>query len=144
MPYAMVGTLTANGMVGSRAAPSDINDVAFASRLFPRDKRLPIFRSATPPTALALTDGGDHLHYLHAVFPTVTLDFVLSSSSHGLVTEFDANGTGSGTIDLQSAGTNTRWRLRLQRFRSFLCQQPRPVLPRSATLLLAAQRLPVP
>lgn len=32
---------------------------------------------------------------------TFTLDLVLTSSSHGLVTEFDANGTGSGTIDLQ-------------------------------------------
>ncbi len=31
-----------------------------------------------------------------------TLDFVLTSNSHGFVTEFDSNGTGSGTIDLQS------------------------------------------
>jgi hypothetical protein len=31
----------------------------------------------------------------------VTLDFVLTSSSHGLVTEFDGNGTGSGTLDIQ-------------------------------------------
>ena len=30
-----------------------------------------------------------------------TFDFVLTSSSHGLITEFDGNGTGSGTIDLQ-------------------------------------------
>jgi hypothetical protein len=30
-----------------------------------------------------------------------TLDFVLSSSSHGLITEFDNVGSGSGTIDLQ-------------------------------------------
>jgi autotransporter family porin len=33
---------------------------------------------------------------------TFTLDFVLTSSAHGLVTEYDSNGTGSGTIDLQS------------------------------------------
>ncbi|MGA8619576.1 MAG: hypothetical protein WB660_13800 [Candidatus Sulfotelmatobacter sp.] len=31
-----------------------------------------------------------------------TLDFVLISNAHGFVTEFDSNGTGSGTIDLQS------------------------------------------
>lgn len=31
------------------------------------------------------------------------LDFVLTSNSHGLVTEFDNNGTGSGTLDLQTA-----------------------------------------
>jgi hypothetical protein len=35
-----------------------------------------------------------------------TLDFVLTSNSHGLVTEFDSNGTGSGTIDLQTAVTS--------------------------------------
>jgi hypothetical protein len=33
----------------------------------------------------------------------VTLDFVLTSNSHGLVTEFDNSGTGSGTLDLQPA-----------------------------------------
>ena len=33
----------------------------------------------------------------------ITLDFVLSSSQHGLVTEFDQNGSGSGTLDLQSS-----------------------------------------
>lgn len=34
---------------------------------------------------------------------TMAFDFVLSSSAHGLLTEFDNNGTGSGTIDLQTA-----------------------------------------
>jgi hypothetical protein len=32
---------------------------------------------------------------------SITFDFVLSSSSHGLVTEFDGSGSGSGTLDLQ-------------------------------------------
>lgn len=32
-----------------------------------------------------------------------TFDFVLTSTSHGLITEFDSNGSGSGTIDLQSS-----------------------------------------
>jgi len=31
----------------------------------------------------------------------IDVDFVLISSSHGLITRFDQNGTGSGTIDLQ-------------------------------------------
>ncbi|MGA9528807.1 MAG: hypothetical protein WBS24_11890 [Terriglobales bacterium] len=41
---------------------------------------------------------------------STTLDFVLAggptsgASTHGLVTEFDGNGTGSGTLDLQNAG----------------------------------------
>jgi len=33
------------------------------------------------------------------------LDLVLTSSSHGLITEYDSNGSGSGTIDLQTALT---------------------------------------
>jgi hypothetical protein len=33
---------------------------------------------------------------------TFTLDLVLMSNSHGFVTEYDVNGTGSGTIDLQT------------------------------------------
>lgn len=39
---------------------------------------------------------------------TFVLDVVLTSNSHGLVTEFDGNGTGSGTIDLQSAVSQAR------------------------------------
>ena len=35
----------------------------------------------------------------------VDVDFVLTSSSHGLIIRFDGNGTGSGTIDLQSSAT---------------------------------------
>jgi len=33
---------------------------------------------------------------------TVMLDFALASSSNGVVTEYDTNGSGSGTLDLQS------------------------------------------
>jgi len=39
---------------------------------------------------------------LNTAAGVVTLDFVLTSSSHGLVTEFDGSGSGSGTIDLQA------------------------------------------
>ncbi len=38
-------------------------------------------------------------------FGDIILDFVLQNSSHGLVTEFDGNASGSGTLDLQSAAT---------------------------------------
>jgi hypothetical protein len=36
----------------------------------------------------------------------VTLDFVLTSSSHGLIIRFDNNGTGSGTIDSQPSSVS--------------------------------------
>jgi hypothetical protein len=39
---------------------------------------------------------------------TFTLDLVLTTSSHGLVTEYDSNGTGSGTIDLQTPVSQTQ------------------------------------
>jgi len=35
----------------------------------------------------------------------LAFDFVLQNSSHGLITEFDGNATGSGTLDLQSTAT---------------------------------------
>jgi hypothetical protein len=38
---------------------------------------------------------------------TIILDFVLSSGQHGLVTEFDGNGSGSGSLDLQSSPAQT-------------------------------------
>lgn len=37
--------------------------------------------------------------------PNIVLDFVLSSTQGGLVTEFDNNGSGSGTLDLQTSVT---------------------------------------
>ena len=40
--------------------------------------------------------------------PTIVLDFVLSSSQGGMVTEFDNNGSGSGTLDLQSSVTQSQ------------------------------------
>lgn len=34
---------------------------------------------------------------------SIGIDFVLTSTSHGLITRFDGNGTGSGTLDLQDS-----------------------------------------
>jgi len=50
-------------------------------------------------------DGRGQLHLTNTVLGTVTLDFVLQSTSHGSITEFDSNGSGSGTIDLQNSPT---------------------------------------
>ncbi|MFZ0419607.1 MAG: hypothetical protein WAM04_16020 [Candidatus Sulfotelmatobacter sp.] len=104
-PYAMVGTLTANGSGGITGGTIDINDVAFFE-----DYPTPLTAADLPIGNASYgvsVDGRGKITFTtsNAVFPTVTLDFVLSSSSHGLVTEFDAYGTGSGTIDLESAGT---------------------------------------
>lgn len=49
-----------------------------------------------------ITSDGRGQTTLNTAIGTIGLDFVLTSTTHGLVTEFDANGTGSGTIDQQS------------------------------------------
>ena len=42
-----------------------------------------------------------------SAFGSVTFEFVLQNSSHGFITEFDGNASGSGTIDAQAAATPT-------------------------------------
>ena len=73
--------------------------------------------TAGPVKQLAITGGsysvgvdGRGKASLSAATPfgsSIELDFVLSSSQGGLVTEFDANGSGSGTLDLQSSPAQT-------------------------------------
>ena len=102
-PYAMVGTFTANGSGGNgkggiTAGTFDINDAA----------------SGTAPAALISSsstysigqDGrGEAMIGTNiSTLPNIIFDFVLTSSSHGLITEFDSFGSGSGTLDLQASG----------------------------------------
>jgi hypothetical protein len=107
-PYAVVGTFTANGSGGITGGTLDMNDAEFAS-----------VSPAIAPLANASISGNSSYHVgvdgrgqatLNVSTPfgsKILLDFVLEDASHGLVTEFDGNvtGTGSGTLDLQSAGT---------------------------------------
>jgi len=95
----MVGSLAANGSGGVTGGTVDIfsADVVAAAQ--------PITGGNYKITA----DGRGQLNFNTTVITangntgaTFTLDFVLISNSHGLVTEYDINGTGSGTIDLQS------------------------------------------
>jgi hypothetical protein len=58
------------------------------------------------PSYIISADGRGQINFGVTVTGTngptsFTFDFVLASTSHGLITEFDANGSGSGTIDLQ-------------------------------------------
>jgi hypothetical protein len=107
-PYAVVGTIAANGSGGNNkgaitGGTIDINDSEF-----------------TPAPGLAINSNGSYSvgtdgrgQFTIATTTsnpfnnfgngTMVFDFVLSSSSHGLITQFDGNGSGSGTIDLQTA-----------------------------------------
>jgi hypothetical protein len=89
----IAGTVVANGSGGITGGTIDIvgPDVTQAA---------PVAQPITGGSYSVSADGRGKI-----TLPLVTLDFVLTSSSHGLITEFDGNGSGSGTIDLQSTVT---------------------------------------
>jgi hypothetical protein len=107
-PYAIVGTFIADGKGGDNSITGgtiDINDSdtqEFTSG--------PIagatvnnngFYSVTADGRGQLTIGTNI-----SGLGNLTFDFVLSTSSHGLISEFDTFGSGSGTIDLQASGVS--------------------------------------
>jgi len=105
VPYAIVGSFTANGSGGNglggiTGGTLDLND--------PGVPTLVSNAAITSGSNYKVNvDGrGQATLITSTAFGTITLDFVLQDSSHGLVTEFDNNGTGSGTIDVQTAGTS--------------------------------------
>jgi hypothetical protein len=107
-PYAMVGTLTANGQGGSNSITGgtlDINDSD--TSLFTTG---PIANASVNNNGFYSVgqDGRGQATIGTSItgLGNLTFDFVLSSSFHGLITEFDTFGTGSGTLDLQSSGVS--------------------------------------
>jgi hypothetical protein len=103
-PYAMMGTLTANGSGGITGGTLDINDVDTAE--FTTG---PIADASISNSKYSVSVDGRGQATMGtniSGFPNITLDFVLSSNSDGLVTEFDTFGSGSGTLDLQAAGVS--------------------------------------
>ncbi len=100
----MAGSLTADGGGSIRGGIVDlIGGTAGVSS--------PAARPITGGSYTVGTDGRGQIDFdttTRTGAVTITLDFVLTSSSHGLITEFDSNGTGSGTIDLQTAITQSQ------------------------------------
>lgn len=97
----MVGTFTACGCAGGTISTGvvDMNDPNFTA---------PVKHLAITGGSYSVGVDGRGKATLSAATPfgnTIVLDFVLSSTQGGLVTEFDNNGSGSGTLDLQSAVT---------------------------------------
>ena len=103
--FAVAGTLVADGNGNIKTGSTiDINDPALGAALGTSN----VLTGAAATGSYTVTpDGRGH--------GTITasasghnvqfgLDFVLMSGSHGLITRFDGNGTGSGTIDLQASG----------------------------------------
>lgn len=93
--FAMVGSITADGGGNITGGSVDINDPNIGG-FFPAQAISPTTYSITP-------DGRGFISKLVTPSGTFGLDFVLTSKSHGLISRFDALGSGSGTIDLQTS-----------------------------------------
>ncbi|MGA7754247.1 MAG: hypothetical protein WCB05_15545 [Candidatus Sulfotelmatobacter sp.] len=100
-PYAVAGTITANGTGGITSGAIDMNDVEFTAPV----ANLAVGSNSTYKVSV---DGRGQatLNVTTPLGNSIVLDFVLQDSSHGLVTEFDNTATGSGTIDAQTASVS--------------------------------------
>jgi hypothetical protein len=95
----MVGTFAANGSGGITGGTVDMSDPAFS----PATVKVSITGGK-----YSLTADGRGQASLSANTPfanSIGVDLVLVSSSHGSIAEFDGNGTGGGTLDLQTSAT---------------------------------------
>jgi len=98
-PFAMAGTFTACGCTAGTisAGTVDLSDISSTGSAL----------AINSGTYSVGTDGRGTASLIIAISSSttypVTLDFALTSSSHGLIIRYDQNGTGSGSIDLQSA-----------------------------------------
>ncbi len=104
-PYAMVGTFTASGSGGNgqgaiTGGTLDLNDPGVPALVSNAAV------GAGSNYKVNVDGRGQATLNTSTAFGNITLDFVLQDSSHGLVTEFDGNATGSGTLDIQTAGVS--------------------------------------
>jgi hypothetical protein len=102
-PYAIVGSFSANGSGGITGGTLDINDAntsIFTSGPIPNSAI-----ASNSSYGVGVDGRGKAALGTSTPFGTITLAFVLENSSHGLVTEFDNTASGSGTLDVQTAGT---------------------------------------
>ena len=96
---AMTGTFTADGSGTITGGALDINDSGFSAPV-----------TNNPITGGSYTVSGDGRGQATLTTSTpfgsaIKVDFALSTSEHGLITEFDGNGSGSGSFDLQTSST---------------------------------------
>ena len=101
--FAVAGTLTANGAGSFTTGVVDIVDPALGSAL---NTGYVMSRIPTSGNYNVTADGrgsGMIIVTLSGAQVQFGLDFVMASGAHGLISRFDGNGTGSGSIDLQSA-----------------------------------------
>lgn len=95
--FAIAGTFAANGSGGIGSGSLDYSD--------PGAQILGNFAINGGSYAVG-SDGRGTVTLTASQLGKIGFDFVLSSTSHGLITRFDSGGSGSGTIDLQSSSTS--------------------------------------
>jgi len=103
----MMGTFTADGQGNITAGVIDVNGTAGLSA-FEAAINSGIYNVGLDgrPTGTQTLPTG--LVTLQTSSLTYTFDFVLTSSEHGLITEFDGNGSASGSLDLQGNVTQAQ------------------------------------
>jgi hypothetical protein len=102
--FAMAGTFTAGGSGGISGGTVDIIDPGYSTTPFTGV-------AIQSSSSYAITTDGRGRGVLvtnissgtYSGLASIGIDFVLTSSSHGLIVRFDGDGTGSGTLDLQSS-----------------------------------------
>jgi len=99
--YTIAGTFTANGSGGITAGTFDLNDPAELTNGTPAADA-----SITSGSTYSITVDGRGQTQINtniSGLPALNFDFVLSSTSSGQVTEADNFGTGTGSLDAQTA-----------------------------------------
>jgi hypothetical protein len=99
--FTMTGSIAANGSGGITGGAADYVDIG--TEFVGTDLAI------TGGSYAVGTDGRGTATVAVTSLGSVSFDFVLSSTSHGLITRFDKNGTGSGTLDLQSSVTQSQF-----------------------------------
>jgi len=102
VPFAIVGTIAANGSGGITGGTVDIND--------PGNLGVHPGQAVSSSSGYHIGQDGRGTGTLVTPVGSFNIDFVLTSANHGLISRFDDVGTnlgaGSGTIDLQTPVTS--------------------------------------
>ena len=97
--FAIVGTIKADGKGNITGGTIDINNANLGGT--------GVFQETLSPSTYSITADGRGTSKLLTSVGDFGLDFVLTSTGHGLVTRFDIAGSGSGTLDLQNSASQS-------------------------------------
>jgi len=104
--FAVLGTITADGKGDITGGNIDIDDPALGTAL---NTGYTFSHLAASGNYTISADGRGNGSLSTAINGTTVhfgIDFVLKSASHGLISRFDQNGSGSGSIDLQASNND--------------------------------------